>query len=119
MDLVGTCPKDEWLEWLAEGDAAGEWPTGEEYGWYTSHWRRATIRPGERLYVVAWGRLRGWAPVLRVDRACIVRSGGAVACTIAEPIKGFRGLMLPWWRRADELPFPDWRTAGVAAMAKV
>ena len=22
VDLVGTCPKDEWREWLAEGDAA-------------------------------------------------------------------------------------------------
>ena len=27
-DLVGTCPKDFWLEWIAEGDAAGE-PEGE------------------------------------------------------------------------------------------
>jgi hypothetical protein len=26
MDLVGTCPKDFWLQWIAEGDAAGETP---------------------------------------------------------------------------------------------
>ena len=32
-DLVGTCPKGFWLEWIAEGDAAGDAPTGEEWGW--------------------------------------------------------------------------------------
>lgn len=35
-DLVGTCPKDFWEEWLAEGDAAGDPPTGQEWGWYTA-----------------------------------------------------------------------------------
>lgn len=33
-DLVGTCPKDFWEEWIAEGDAAGDPETGEEWGWY-------------------------------------------------------------------------------------
>jgi hypothetical protein len=36
-DLVGTCPKDFWPDWIAEGDAAGEAYSGEEWGWYTQH----------------------------------------------------------------------------------
>lgn len=28
---VGTCPKDFWEEWIAEGDAAGDPETGEEW----------------------------------------------------------------------------------------
>ena len=67
MDLVGTCPKGEFLAWIAEGDAVGEPYTGEEWGWYTSHSLAATIKPGDRFYVVAHGKLRGWAPVTRVE----------------------------------------------------
>lgn len=110
MDLVGTCPKHFWHEWIAEGDAAGEKHTGQEYYWYTKHSLLQLIRPGDRFYVVAHERLRGWAPVIRVDRGCIVRAGGAVACTIDEQIPGFRGLRKRWWRIQDERPFPDWRT---------
>lgn len=40
----------------------------------------------------------------------IVRKGGAVACTIDEPIPGFRGLRKRWWDRAIERPFPEWKT---------
>jgi hypothetical protein len=36
VDLVGTCPKDFWREWIAEGDAAGEPESGEEWGWFMS-----------------------------------------------------------------------------------
>lgn len=114
VDLVGTCPKDFWPEWIAEGDAAGEPATGEEWGWYTQHASMLRlIRPGDRFYVVAWGRLRGWAPVTRVTHSFIGRQGGAVACTIPEPIPGFRGLRERWWPRETEVPFPDWKTAGV------
>lgn len=117
-DLVGTCPKGFWQEWLAEGDAAGEPPTGEEWGWYTNHSRAALIEPGDRFYVVAWGRLRGYAPVTRVFRGqvgwIICRRADAVACTIEADIPGFRGLRTRWWDRAAEGPFADWRTAGVA-----
>lgn len=119
VDLVGTCPKDFWPEWIAEGDAAGDPYTGEEWGWYTRGWRINQIEIGERFYVVAHGRLRGWAPVSGFainaagERQAIGRRGGAVACTIAEPIPGFRGLMSRWWSREDEIPFPDWKTAGV------
>jgi hypothetical protein len=67
-----------------------------------------------RFYVVSNGRLRGWAPIVRVDITGdggfeIIRRGGAVACTIPEPIPGFRGLRVRWWKRQDEIEFPDWR----------
>lgn len=118
MDLVGTCPKGFWREWIAEGDAAGDPETGEEWGWYTRHSLAASINPGERFYVVAHGLLRGWAPVTRVrgGRSYVIcRRGGAVACTIAEPVPGFRGLRARWWARPAETPFPDWQTAGIEA----
>lgn len=119
-DLVGTCPKDFWEEWILEGDAAGDPETGEEWGWYTSHPRATTIKPGDRFYVVAWGRLRGYSIVTRVENNsfkgggwCIGRRGGAVACTIEKPIPGFRGLLCPWWSRDEEVSFPNWKTEGV------
>ena len=113
VDLVGTCPKDFWREWIAEGDAVGEPETGEEWGWYSNHSFMRLIQPGDRLYVVAHGQLRGYATVTRVEPGCICRRGGAVACTIDEPVPGFRGLRRVWWQRKAERPFPDWKTAGV------
>lgn len=114
-DLVGTCPKGFWLEWIAEGDAAGEPESGEEWGWYTRHSLARLTMDGDRFYIVAHGRLRGWAPVVRVESYlggdhAIIRRGNAVACTIDEPIPGFRGLRERWWPREIERPFPDWRT---------
>ena len=125
MDLVGTCPKTFWEEWIAEGDAAGDPPTGEEWHWYTRS-RAALLvsgEPDERFYVVAHGRLRGWAPItafVRIARGglfdavapgyAIVRRGGAVACAVPFEISGFRGLRKRWWDRSIEVPFPDWRT---------
>jgi hypothetical protein len=119
LDLVVTCPKHFWWKWIDEGDPAGtEW-SGQAWGWYTN----ASLPPlGERLYVVAWGRLRGYAPVIkrvptyssgRLTGWCIVRGGGAIAVTIPETIPGFRGVRRVWWDRKDEVPFPDWQTAGV------
>lgn len=112
VDLVGTCPMDFWDEWIAEGDAAGDPETGEEWGWYTRAPLIRKIRPGDRFYVVAHGKLRGYAPVTRVTPGHIGRRGGAVAVTIAAFIPGFRGLRERWWRRDDEIPFPDWKTPG-------
>ena len=121
-DLVGTCPQNFWEEWIAEGDAASTngtvYPSisGEDWHWFTRHRLVHNIRNGDRFYVVAHGKLRGWAPVIRVDRSPdgttfgIVRRGGAVACTIPETIPGFRGLRIRWWEREDEVPFPDWKT---------
>ena len=121
MDLVGTCPQKDWAEWLAEGDCAGEPPTGRSYCWYTRHplWRLA--RTGSRFYIVAHGRLRGFAPVLGIQTnlfltaGTIIREGGAVAVTIPQSIKGFQGLRERWWDRADEVPFPDWRLTAAQA----
>jgi hypothetical protein len=110
---------DFWLDWIDEGDAAGDPYTGEEWGWFTRAPRAATIKPGDRFYVVAHGKLRGWAPVTRVAMPegpqddsgyCICRRGDAVACTVPFAIPGFRGLRVRWWDRAQELPFPDWKT---------
>jgi hypothetical protein len=113
MDLVGTCPKDFWDEWLAEGDAAGEPETGTEWGWYTGDRKAKLMKPGDRFYVVAHGRLRGYATVVRIDcfpeGFAIIRKGGAVACTIPQQIPGFRGLRYRWWNPEAELPFPGWR----------
>lgn len=110
VDLVGTCPKGFWREWIAEGDAAGEPESGTEWRWFTAHPYRALIKPGERFYVVAHGRLRGYAPVIAVTGHAIIRRGGAVALTIDEPVLGFRGLRKRWWDRARERPFPEWKT---------
>lgn len=112
-DLVVTCPKNFFLEWIAEGDAAGDPYTGEEWGWYLGG-ARPDIGPGDRLYVVAWGQLRGYAPVTRLATTgrgwCICRRGDAVAVTINRQIPGFRGWRRRWWDRSVEAPFPDWKT---------
>lgn len=118
VDLVGTCPKDFWQEWIEEGDPAGSPESGEEWGWHTRHRHARLIVPGDRFYVVAWGRLRGWAPVTRAHDDgnggyVICRRGGAVACTTDENIPGFRGLLNRWWPREAEKSFPDWQTAGI------
>ena len=114
-DLVVTVPKGFWFQWIEEGDAAGAPATGEEWGYSVG--TRPNIEPGERLYVVAWGLLRGYAPVTRVFQAVdrrwvICREGGAVAVTIPEQVKGFRGARKRWWDRSQEKPFPAWQTAG-------
>ncbi len=116
-DLVVTVPKDFWPDWIAEGDAVDEAETGTEWSFYVGA-RKPSIRNGERLYIVACGRLRGYAPVTRVALArrgqwAICRRGGAVACTIDQEIRGFQGFRQPWWRRSDEMPFPGWQIVGV------
>ncbi|RTL20224.1 MAG: hypothetical protein EKK55_18090 [Rhodocyclaceae bacterium] len=122
-DLVVTCPAYFWADWIAEGDPVGADESGEEWGFTIARAPKvAPIEAGERLYVVAHGRLRGYAPVTRVEiipdphgSITICRRGGAVAVTIDEPIKGFRNYRRTWWKREAERPFPDWRTAGVPA----
>lgn len=115
-DLVVTVPKPLWSAWIAEGDAAGDPESGEEWGFYVGR-HRPPIEAGERLYIVAWNRLRGFAPVTRAvdtDRGyAICRRSGAVAVTIDPLIKGFRGWHRRWWSREEERPFPEWRTEGV------
>lgn len=120
-DVVVTVPKALWEDWIAEGDAVGDPPTGEEWGFYVGGFTRPKIEPGERVYVVAHGRLRGYAPLTRLvvqgPRVVFCRAGGAVAVTVPEPIRGFQGWRYRWWDRSAESPFPDWRTRDVAAPA--
>ena len=122
-DVVVTVPKALWQTWIDEGDAVGEPYSGELWSFYL-YGARPKIRRGERVYVVAHGRLRGYAPLSYVEdegppggRFALVRRGGAVAVTIDEPIRGFRGWRERWWDRDAERPFPIWRTEGVDALA--
>ena len=115
-DLVVTCPKKLWLPWIEEGDAAGDPPTGEEWAWFLGG-RRPPIKKGDRLYIVAHGRLRGFALVTRLVRCdgakprwAICREGGAEAVTIRQNIPGFRGYRHRWWDRIEEVLFPEWKT---------
>lgn len=120
MDLVGTCAKAAWKYWISEGDCAGTADTGIEYRWFTNCAIGARINVGDRFYVVAHGRLRGYAPVTQViiysngRTRMICRRGGGVACTIEEKIPGFRGLRKRWWSRNGERAFTHWKTEGVS-----
>ena len=126
-DVLVTCPMRLWTAWVEEGDAAGEPATGEEWGFYT-YGCRPDIKPGERVYICAHGRLRGYAPLVRLAwdldgigptnfaRLAFVRAGGAVAVTIPDRIVGFRGWRYRHWPREAEVSFPDWKTAGVPAL---
>ena len=116
-DLVVTVPKGIWAEWIDEGDAVGDQrDAGEEWAFFLGG-NKPDIHPGDRLYIVAHNRLRGYAPVTRLARTergwAICRRGGAVAVTIPDQIRGFQGWRRVWWNRLDEVPFPDWKTADV------
>ncbi len=109
MDVVVTVPKDRWAAWLAEGDLPGdEWSQAESY--FHIGGALPQLVPGERVYVVAYGKLRGYASLVYLHPAgYLVRRSGAVAVTIPESIPGFRGWRYRWWNRKDEVPFPNWR----------
>lgn len=122
-DVVVTVPKNLWASWIAEGDLPGE-PVEYESHFWIGH-LLPEIRPGERVYIVAWGQLRGYAPLVRIEPhcqlrpavACLVRSEGATALTIPQGIAGFRGWRYRWWERQSEQPFPEWQTACVDTIA--
>lgn len=125
-DVVVTVPKSFGLDaWIAEGDAAGEEWSGEEWHFYLGGYP-PKIEKGERVYVVYNGKLRGYAPLVRVEENMVryverlepspssrgyalVRHNDAVAVTIPEYIQGFRGFRYRWWNRAIEVPFPEWQ----------
>lgn len=115
-DVVVTVPKHLWFDWIDEGDAVGEPPTGEEWGFYT-YGAVPKIEPGERVYVVAHGLLRGYAPLVRLvvegRQVVFCRKEGAVAITVPWRIQGFRGWRYRDWKREDEIAFPSWRTENV------
>ena len=129
MDVVVTVPKTLWADWLCEGNLPGEAWDGEA-SHYFSGGPIPRINPRERVYIVAHGKLRGYAPLVKIDlpagqpwwweRAAwaLLRHNGAVACTIPETIPGFRGYRYRWWTYGRETAFPDWQTAGVASQAK-
>lgn len=115
-DICVTLPLSFGLrEWVDEGDPAGTPWSGEEWHWYMGGYPPRHLVPGDRVYVVHNGKLRGYAPLVRVERTdrgyALVRHGGAEAVTIAEHIPGFRGPRARWWAREDERAFPEWRTA--------
>ena len=118
-DVVVTVPMSFGLDtWIDEGDAAGKPWSGEEWDFYLGG-LRPNIKPGERVYVVYNGALRGYAPLVRVEhksywpewKFSLVRHGGAVAITVPEYIQGFRGWRYRWWDRSIEVPFPAWQDA--------
>ena len=119
MDVVVTVPKSFGLvAWIAEGDSAGEPWSGEEWHFYLGGFP-PEIRPGERVYIVYNGVLRGYSPLVRIDylpggRYGLVRHGDAVAVSISEYIKGFRGFRYRWWEYVQEQPFPDWQNPEAA-----
>ncbi|HWQ10116.1 MAG TPA: DUF1489 family protein [Holophaga sp.] len=117
-DIVVTVPKGLWSEWLEEGDLAGQpWSEEAEYHFWIRPDRLPMIAAGERVYIVAHGRLRGFAPLVRIERdcilartrACLVRRNDAVAVTIPGDVTGFQGWRYRWWNRATEVPFPEWK----------
>lgn len=138
-DLVVTVPKSLWSVWLLEGDTAGAVRGSEnspefkayedadgmlEWHFYLSR-LKPPISPGERVYVVAHGRLRGFSPLVRVEqdrgsgRYALVRHHGARAVTIDDPIQGFQGFRKRWWDQSLEREFPGWKTEGVRDERKV
>jgi len=139
-DVVVTVPKDfryagknGLAGWIAEGDTAGEpWSKTEWY--FTLGGQPPRISKGERVYIVCEGKLRGYAPLIRIavwnnedelwegfgDREdcsprrrvgafALVRGGRAVAVTLDEPVRGFQGYRYRWWEYKDEKPFPNWK----------
>jgi hypothetical protein len=112
-DIVVTVPKSFGLDtWIAEGDPAGtEW-SGEHWD-YTTWGAKPNINPGERVYVVYNGCIRGYAPLVELDyyrgEIILTRGGNAVAVTVPEKVVGFRGWRYRWWDLSAEQPFPDWQ----------
>lgn len=115
-DVVVTVPSRLWSEWLSEGDCAGESRREDVEYWFNAPTRPTDLHPGARVYVVSYGRVRGYAPLHRIDpdpdnpRGCLfIRRGGAVAVTIPGRVQGFHGYRYRWWDRSIDVPFPDWR----------
>lgn len=101
--------------WIAEGDAAGDEWSGTEWAFCLGLHVVPKIEPGERVYIVCENRLRGYAPLVQLEidhdenELRLIRGDGAVAVTLPDPIRGFRGFRYRWWPYENEIPFPDWK----------
>lgn len=113
MDVVVTVPKTFGLQaWINEGpDLPGAPWSGLEWHFYLGR-GAPTMKPGDLVYIVYNNKIRGYAPLIRIERTewgcALVRRGGAVAVTIPEKVIGFRGFRYRWWDKSIEVPFPDW-----------
>ena len=123
MDIAVTVPrsfrhprapgKQGLAAWIAEGDPAGAPWSGTFWTFFVGG-AKPPVEPGDRIYVVCQGRLRGYAPLVCLERFGpqrwgLIRGGGAVAVTLPEAIEGFRGWRRRWWPREAEIPFSDWQ----------
>lgn len=122
-DLVVTIPKNYThpdalgkqglAAWIAEGDAAGDPWSGTEWGLWVMG-PRPNVGPDDRVYIVCEDRLRGYTPMIRLERGHpgweLIRGDGAVAVTIPNHVGDFRGWRYRWWRSELETAFPDWKT---------
>ena len=96
------------------------------FGFSTS-WPRPKIDPGDRVYILCEGFIRGYAPLVEMRTSShrggwckieFIRAGGAVAVTIRGPdglplpVVGFRGWRYRFWELENEMPFPGWQTYG-------
>lgn len=130
MDVMVTIAQGIWLGWLCEGTLPGESSPEEWALFYGSGrgGRRPTaptnLFPGDRVYVAAYGLIRGYAPLIRIERTpagyALVRAGGAVACTpwkedVPLRVPPFQGVRYRTWPRETERAFPDWMTLGLPA----
>lgn len=115
-DVVVCVPRQRWLDWIREGSLPGD-QSSQRFGFYVKTTERPPVEHGDRVYVIAWDQLRGYAPLIEMQDApdgfTLVRAGGAVACTLPLDTKSFPGWKLRWWQRSDEMPFVEWQTAGI------
>jgi hypothetical protein len=66
-DIVVTVPMARWEDWLDEGDLPGdEWDGVSEYHWF-ARGPKPQIAAGQRVYIVAHGKVRGYAPLVAID----------------------------------------------------
>jgi hypothetical protein len=92
-----------------------------EWHFFLGGARPSDLKPGDRVYVVAHDKLRGYAPLVRIERTsggvALVRHGGGVAVTVDFPIRGFQGFRYRWWPREIETSFPDFEVADATPAA--
>jgi hypothetical protein len=130
-------PVKRWTDWLAMGDLAGQLWSGREHA--LSLHCLPDIEPGERVYILHAGIVRGYAPLIRIEQGFhagrlltyLIRGGGARAMTpMCSMPNGCRCKDSIWmapharhfgaigvfqyrdWDYRDEWLLGDWKTAG-------